>query len=137
MFLLGDRSYKQQSELKDYNEEVELSFSKEGIFLPLAICNFRLRSQSGMFMAYNIYARPNEGVDYNYLDLENIQKFYLNKAENMKSVKDTKVSPFLYKIIIDRNKCEEIARWLEMLGVSKERIYPELSNIGERIKGNK
>lgn len=88
-------------------------------------------------MAYNIYARPNEGVDYNYLDLENIQKFYLNKAENMKSVKDTKVSPFLYKIIIDRNKCEEIARWLEMLGVSKERIYPELSNIGERIKGNK
>lgn len=138
MFLLGSNKYKNELDLEDYKEEVKLDFNEKGIYLPLAICtsrlNARLRSQSGMFMAYNIYAYPNEGSDYDYQDLENIQKFYLDRFNQKRNAGEREVEPFMYKIRIDRKSCPKIAELLEKFGISKEKIYPELNNIGERVK---
>ena len=40
---------------------------------------------------------------------------------------------FLYKIIIEKSGIQEMANALNKMGISKERIYPELSSVGERI----
>lgn len=70
-----------------------------------------------MFMAYNIYACPNEGVDYDYQDLENIQKFYLNNSEKL----GKEVESFMYKIVINRENCAEMVKVIKRCGASKEK----------------
>ena len=101
-------------------------------FLPLAIytskLNPRIRAQSGLFLAYNLYAEPSLNGDYDYLSLERIQDYYLkwSKAHNKKQ--------FLYKIVIDRPDARAIADCFISLGLAKERVYPELMNVGEKIR---
>lgn len=132
MFLLGNL-HDEQDMYKSSSEKIdELSLNKDSeniLYLPLAIyasrANERVRAQSGMFMAYNIFTRPSENKYFNYMALEKIQAFYLSKFPMM--------SPFLYSIIIDGSAKKEIAGWLKAIGVSKDMVYPELSNIGERI----
>lgn len=43
----------------------------------------------------------------------------------------------MYKIVINRENCAEIAKVIERCAASKEKIYPELGDIGERVKSNK
>lgn len=99
------------------------------LYLPLAIyasrVNKRILAQSGMFMAFNIFTKPSEMNKFDYMALEDIQDFYLEyfKQED----------PFMYKIEIEGGSKKEIAEWLKAIGVTKDMIYPELSNIGERI----
>lgn len=101
-------------------------------YLPLAVyvsrLNKRIQAQSGIFLAYNIYTAPDENDGFDYVALETIQKKYL---ENYKE--DQEICPFLYKIEIEENEREKIADWVRALGMSKEKCYPELANIGERI----
>lgn len=131
VFLLGNISYETGNQYGN-KQKVELKGEKEIAYLPIALytsrLNPRLRSQSGIFLAYNLYAEPSIGNDFSYLEMENIQKYYLNVCK-----RDVKY-PFLYKIIITKESAKDFSEFLKIIGMSKERIYPELSSIGERIK---
>lgn len=131
MFLLGE-----EVETEDIPDPQKKKFwtlsqpiGSEYLYLPLAIyssrANARIRTQFGMFMAFNIFTPLGEGDNFNYLALENIQDFYLERFE--------KAKPFLYKIVIKHGSKKQIAEWLKTIGVSKSMIYPELSSIGEGI----
>lgn len=132
MFLIGnEKDYVQN--LEGFNEKISLDNGYNSIYIPLAVCtsrlNYRIRTQSGMFMAYNLYALPDRGMDYNYLDLEEIQQYYFS---NFKESKEQ--GPFLYKIVLKREVCPDLADWLKAMGMSKEKVYPELDNVGLRVK---
>ena len=139
MFLLGD----DESDWTAYQEdeyELDSKLKKEMLHLPICALtsrlNPRIRAQSGIFLVYNLYSPPsfkgkgeNKTIDFDYLQLEKIQQFYLNHYREY----DTSGKPFLYKLCIKRESCTEIANWLRAMGISTEKIYPELSNFKGRI----
>lgn len=132
MFLLGKLEDEQDIYKASFEEIKSLSLHKDPeniLYLPMAIyasrANERVRAQSGMFMAYNIFTRPSQKKYFDYMALEKIQDFYLSKFSN--------TSPFLYSIRIDGSVKKEIAGWLKAIGVNKTMVYPELSNLGEKI----
>ena len=132
MFLLGELEDEQDIYKAAFEEIKSLSLHKDPeniLYLPMAIyasrANERVRAQSGMFMAYNIFTRPSKKKYFDYMALEKIQDFYLSKFPN--------TSPFLYSIRIDGSVKKEIAGWLKAIGVNKTMVYPELSNLGEKI----
>lgn len=132
MFLLGNLSDEEAIREESFEKIEGLSLNKDSenlLYLPLAIyasrANERVRAQSGMFMAFNIFTKPSEMKYFDYMALEQIQQFYLSKIQD--------ATPFLYSIKIDGNIKKEIADWLKTIGVTKDMVYPELSNIGERI----
>lgn len=131
MFLLGNADYESPNRY-GYRKRITLSGHEEMAYLPLAVytsrLNPRVRSQSGIFVAYNLYAEPSIECEYAYMGLEKVQEYYLKNCK-----RDNK-RPFLYKIIIDRDSAKDIARCLESVGINRSRIYPELSNAGERVK---
>ena len=94
------------------------------------LLNPRIRAQSGIFLAYNLYAEPSIDVKgaYDYIALEKIQEYYLTRCQRPNG----KVQ-FLYKIEIDKSGMLEMVNAVRKMGISKERIYPELTSIGERI----
>ena len=132
-FLLGNMQYESVNPY-GYKRKIELCGKEEMAYLPIAVytsrLNPRIRAQSGIFLAYNLYAEPSLDVKgaYDYIALERIQKYYLEKSE----CKERK-EQFLYKIIIERSGIQEMVNALNKMGISKEHIYPELSSIGERI----
>ena len=132
MFLMGNREYESENRY-GYINEMLLKGKEEMAYLPLAVytsrLNPRIRSQSGIFVAYNLYTEPSISVDsYSYMDLEKVQDYYLNVCKRKNKER------FLYKIVIEKNAAKEIAECLVRMGFSKERIYPELTSIGQRIK---
>lgn len=102
------------------------------LYMPLAIyvsrLNQRMKAQSGLFLAYNVYTAPDEKNQFDYIALEEIQRKYLSYYKSQSDV-----CPFLYKIEIDKNHRQEIADWTKAFGMSKEKCYPELVNVGMRI----
>lgn len=132
MFLMGNLEYESENRY-GYIREMALRGKEEMAYLPLAVytsrLNPRIRSQSGIFVAYNLYAEPSVVIDsYSYMDIEKVQEYYL------KICKRKHKEQFLYKIVIEKNAAREISECLVRMGFSKERIYPELANIGSRIK---
>lgn len=133
MFLLGNMEYESANSY-GHSRKIELCGKEEMAYLPIAIytsrLNPRIRAQSGIFLAYNLYAEPSKDVNgaYNYMALENIQKYYMEKCK-----RNIRKERFLYKIRIEKGGIAEIAKALYKMGISKERIYPELSSVGERI----
>lgn len=133
MFLLGDLEYESDNPY-GYCREVKLCGQQEMAYLPVAVytsrLNPRIRAQSGIFLAYNLYAEPSKKVNsaYEYMELERIQEYYLKQCS-----RSEKKVQFLYKIIIGKDGIKEIANALGKMGISKERIYPELSSVGERV----
>ena len=132
MFLMGNLDYESDN-CYGYSRELALDGKEEMAYLPLAVhtsrLNPRIRSQSGIFVAYNLYVEPSSIIDaYSYMDLENVQEYYFEKCEREDK------EQFLYKVIIEKKAAKEIAECLVRMGISKERIYPELSNIGQRIR---
>lgn len=132
MFLLGEVRDERDVYEAPFERIESLSLDQDSenvLYLPLAIyasrANARVQAQSGMFMAYNIFTKPSEKKYFDYMALENIQEFYLNVIPD--------AMPFLYAIVIDGDMKEEVAEWLKTIGVTKDMIYPELANIGERI----
>lgn len=132
MFLLGEKEKglgmgkPKRKEIKAlYDEEEKLRL----LYLPLAIyssrANVRIQAQFGMFTAFNIYTQPSGNQNFDYMAFESIQEFYLDYFKD--------AQPFMYSIVIRSDSKKKIADWLKAMGVSKEMIYPELSNIGERI----
>ena len=105
---------------------------KRFYYLPLAVyvprLNRRIRAQNGLFTVYNVYTIPEEDDGFDYVSIEAIQSIYLEKYEKYENV-----VPFLYKLIIPRSCRKEVSKWVKAFGMSKEKCYPELSSIGERI----
>lgn len=130
MYLLGDEECDEQTVATYKGNEEDKHVWK--FYMPMAIyvsrLNDRIRAQSGIFMAYNVYTKPDENDEFKYIALENIQENYLNEYKE-----DRDTCPFLYKVIIKEDKRKEIAEWVKAFGMSKEKCYPELVNIGERI----
>lgn len=143
MFLLGDvKTERYLTELKNNSgkltgaeDEFFRQYSQayqtdmKALFMPMAVLtsrlNPRIRTQCGCFVAYNLYTPPNPETDKNgkkslfeYISLEKIQE---EKKEE---------SVFMYRIEIDKDCCAEVVRWLRTLGVSRENVYPELSEKG-------
>lgn len=132
MFLLGNSKYEGETKY-GCKDEIKLSGKKEMAFLPVAVhtsqLNPRIRTQSGIFLAYNLYAMPDNNGEYSYMELEKIQEFYL--GDEFKCEDKT---PFLYKIIIRSVATRNVADCFRALGLSKARVYPELENISRKIK---
>lgn len=101
-------------------------------YLPLAVyvskLNRRISAQSGIFTAFHIYTSPDHENTFNYMAIEKIQQRYLRDFQN-----NDETCPFLYKIIIEKESRGKIAKWVKTFGMSKEKCYPELENIGKRI----
>lgn len=132
VFLTGNLDYESGNHYGQIRE-MSLRGTEEMAYLPLAVytsrLNPRIRSQSGIFVAYNLYAEPSIIEDsYSYMSMEKVQEYYLNECKREHK------EQFLYKIIIDRQAVKEISECLVRMGISKERIYPELANIGKRIR---
>lgn len=132
MFLLGKDEYEDDNSTP--YSSLEERDRKLAFYLPIAIyiprLNKRIQMQDGMFLAYNIYTSPDDHDGFDYISLEEIQDFYFRTfAESSEEV----VCPFLYKIIIKKEAREKVAKWVKAFGMSKEKCYPELCNVGERI----
>lgn len=101
-------------------------------YLPIAVytsrLNKRIQAQDGIFLAYNIYTSPDKDDGFDYISLEEVQKYYFEMFKE-----DEETCPFLYKIAIKKEERERIASWVKTFGMSKEKCYPELSSIGERL----
>lgn len=107
------------------------------MYYPIAIhtsrLNQRVKSQHGAFVAFNVFMPkcvelPTGEVvnDFKTFDLERIQMAYLRANKTAK--------PFLYKLIIPYEQIDTLAQTMRTMGMSKERIYPELENAGEKVK---
>lgn len=126
-FLQGDVKFDQFYDSLGSKPSEKLKFEKEyrdennrALFMPMAIftsrLNPRIRTQNGNFIAFNLYTpKDNTENPFQHCALENIQSKKLSQGI------------FLYKIVIDKDSCNDIVRWLRTLGVSKESVYPELS----------
>lgn len=130
MFLLGNVAYEEEKR-GHQRKKLVLNGGCEMAFLPIAAytsqLNPRIKSQSGIFLVYNLYAERSLEGDFSYLGLGEIQDYYLRQTHIFDS------EPFLYKIIINKRNARNIALCFKALGLSKGRIYPELMNIGEQI----
>lgn len=131
MFLLGNIEY-ESSNRYGYRNKIVLSGGEEIAYLPLAVytsrLNPRVRTQSGIFVAFNLYAEPSIEKEYNYMGLDKVQEYYLNQCSRKNK------QAFLYKIVIDKNAVQELTDCLKNVGINRSRIYPELYNIGLLIK---
>lgn len=107
------------------------------MYYPIAIhtsrLNQRVKTQYGAFVAFNVFMPKcvklptgEEKDGFELFDLEEVQKAYLKANENAK--------PFLYKLVIPFEEIHILAQTMRTMGMSKERIYPELENAGEKVK---
>lgn len=136
MFLLGDSKADEavvnMSEHERINYEQSYNTNIKDLFMPMAVLtsrlNPRIRTQCGCFVAYNLYTPPktisiekgekSEESLFDYISLEEIQE--RKKSEAI----------FMYQIVIDKECCKEVVEWLKSLGISRENVYPELSEKG-------
>lgn len=135
MFLLGES--KADEAIVSMSEEERQAYVQiyktdmRDLFMPIAVLtsrlNPRIRTQCGCFVAYNLYTPPKTITEdekrkgeslFDYISLEEIQEKKKNDAI------------FMYQIVIDKECCKEVVAWLEALGVSRENVYPELSEKG-------
>jgi len=103
-------------------------------YLPIAIwtskLNDRLNAQNGGFVAFNLETP----LDIcKRISLENIQKEVLEHWGDGCFGNDYESPVFLYIVKIDKTVCLDMAKCLRAIGMSTERLYPELNNIGKRI----
>lgn len=131
MFLLGNVEYESPNKY-GYKEEKQLSGHEEMVYLPIAAytsrLNPRIKAQSGIFVAYNLYAEPSKITEYDYMELNRIQEYYFQHCNREHK------EQFLYKISIKRNAVRDIAGCIRNMGINKEAVYPELENVGKRVK---
>jgi FRG domain. len=115
---------------KDHSPYGRTSYPR-AVYAPYV--NQRIKAQLGTFTIFSLY---NEGSlstenskDYTQYSLENMQEEYKDTFK----MNNNQYKPFLVKIEILGSKKKEIADSLRKLGIQKQHIYPELSNIGESL----
>lgn len=127
MFLLGnidtDAFYMKDKSDPSYKAYLDTcNTDARDLFMPLAILtsrlNPRIKTQYGCFVAYNLYTPGNPADKYNPYDYISLDEIQDRKREQ---------GIFMYKIIIDKTCCPEVANWLRSMGLSQESVYPELS----------
>jgi len=138
MFILGESSFDKfyLHNKNNINTVLKDNPSLQELFLPIAVwtsrLNSRIRTQSGCFVAFDLYS-PQEalsspgGKPYDSISLMSIQERH--KPPKDKNQSNTRV--FIYKIVIDKDCCREVVDWLKGIGVTAETVYPEL----EQLKG--
>lgn len=128
MYILGDESFDEFLKDEDCYHKLYEDMNLRKLCLPLAIwtsrLNSRIRTQSGCFVAFNLYAPPGDITNrFLHCELEDVQKNIFGTSEYR----------YLYKIVINKDCCEEIVDWLKAMGISREKIYPELEKLKERF----
>ena len=140
MFILGkpsfDKFYLNNKDKIDKLLEDDPSLRE--LFLPIAVwtsrLNSRIRTQSGCFVAFDLYSPQKPlsspgGKPYDSISLMSIQERHKPPKDKNQSNKIDRV--FIYKIVIDKDCCREVVDWLKGIGVTAETVYPEL----EQLKG--
>ncbi len=142
-YLLGKMEFdKEFDNWKKYPKEEykKLRNYAKDLYRPIAIwtsrLNTRIRSQSGCFVAFNLYTLPElhknsikDNIAFDYMSLEKFQKDVLEKG----AAKEKEENTFLYKITIDQSCCESIMKWLRGMGISRSSVYPELDLLKKRF----
>lgn len=96
--------------------------------------NQRIKAQMGTFTIFGLYNDADlqiekDSKNYTKYSLDKIQVEYEKKCNSSQY----EYKPFLTKIEISALKKQEIANSLRKLGIQKQHIYPELSNIGQNL----
>lgn len=127
MFLLGDM--KLEETLQNMGIKDSYILELEDLYMPMAVLtsrlNPRIRTQCGCFVAYNLYT-PQKPLEKQNQDKEKSGFEYIS----LEKIQEKKSTTFMYQITIDKECCADIVQWLKALGISKENIYPELSEKG-------
>ena len=100
---------------------------------PMAIytpyVNQRIKAQAGCFTIFSLSVDNDQDVDgkaYKRFDLQLLQDECLEKAKDS-------FKPFLSYIDIDKEYIPLIAKSVKTMGITKQNIYPELSNIASEM----
>lgn len=95
--------------------------------LPIALwtprLNHRIRTQSGSFVAFDLYE-----------DIENCDNS-LESIQNAELSTPGKKNPciFLYRIVIDKEACQSICDVLNTMGMTRQFVYPEIDQVKYRF----
>ncbi len=122
---------------KELKKELEKKLEKDvmNLFMPMAVLtsrlNPRIRTQCGCFVAYNLYTLPELPDEIPDKDKED-GNYSLFDYISLESIQEKKINDtiFMYQIEIDKKCCKSVVDWLITLGISRENIYPELSEKG-------
>lgn len=121
----------------EYKEYIPFSKQHEKYNLPVAVyvphINQRIKAQAGTFTMFSLESPRESNKDKNskrFEDLVEIQKRYKMESEKIPT---SVYKPFLISIRISKYCLHDIADWLRNMGITKPRIYPELSNISESL----
>ena len=91
--------------------------------------NQRIKAQAGCFTIFSLSVDNDQDVDgkaYKRFDLQLLQDECLEKAKDS-------FKPFLSYIDIDKEYIPLIAKSVKTMGITKQNIYPELSNIASEM----
>lgn len=117
-YILGNSQLDKQSHYELSGEKIKA--------LPVAIwtprLNNRIRTQSGSFVAYDLYA---DVMDESYT-LERLQDEEISKHPEDPCI-------FLYKLTICESCCQDICNTLMTMGITRQFIYPEIEQVKHRF----
>ena len=118
-YILGNSQLDKQSHYTQSNGEKIKA-------LPIAIwtprLNNRIRTQSGSFVAFDLYA---DILDESYT-LERLQDEEIRKHPDNPCI-------FLYKITVCKCCCQDICSTLMTMGITRQFIYPEIDQVKHRF----
>jgi len=124
-FCIKCESAKKEGCDKDSCSRKECKLDECAINLPIAIqtnrSNKRIAAQAGTFVAFS----PNANKCRNQYDLLEIQSKLLEKNSDME--------PFVYKLVVHESAIDDLANWLETVGMRTFRFYPDLEYIGRDV----
>lgn len=115
------------SDILDYEASKDSNRIKA---LPIAVwtprINNRIRTQMGSFVAFDLYADVND-ESCNLMDLQD---------EEIKKANDEGYEPyiFLYRIGVAKESCPNIYNTLNIMGMNRQYVYPELDKTLNRFK---
>ena len=132
---LLSKSNENKDEFKRYNQFEGYERKYDHDDYPLAAIvqpnNNRLRAQSGVFTFYSMYSKfKSESRSFNHLDLNHIQKEYLNMLtkEGIPSIQK-----FVYQISINYRNYKYFVDYVHDVGIRKYKLYPEIDKVSGGI----
>lgn len=114
----------------------------EGCYLPIAATtpqnNDRMKAQAGVFLFYDVYAKPDK-KECSYAgglnDVEHIQEKYFQIMFKLK--KDSPELqlpvPFLSKIVLSGLRAKEFSMYVKAIGMRRYKVYPDFDKLAKDI----